>query len=67
MFHVSEVKRGKGKNMRELMKASADSLEQAQGRQWGQMGRKPGLWDPETRSLCCPEEAPETREAREQV
>lgn len=38
MFHVSEVKRGKGKNMRELMKASADSLEQAQGRQWGQMG-----------------------------
>lgn len=30
-------------------------------------GRKPGLWDPETRSLCCPEEAPETREAREQV
>lgn len=33
----------------------------------GRVGRKPGLWDPETRSLCCPEEAPETREAREQV
>lgn len=38
MFHVPEVKRGKAKNMRERMKASADSLEQGQGRQQGEMG-----------------------------
>lgn len=38
MFLVQEVKREKGKNMRKLMKTSADSLEQGQGRQWRQVG-----------------------------